>query len=73
MAKKVGFDVLRLPLFYCILNPIEMVWNQLKQHVRHFNFYTCQLSNVVDLIGKLMFESCFERERKVSHVRSFTG
>lgn len=32
-----GHDVLRLPPYYCILNPIEMVWNQVKVGVRKKN------------------------------------
>ena len=50
MAEKGGYSVLRLPPNHCILNPIEMAWNQLKYHVRHFNVYTSNPSKVVDLI-----------------------
>ena len=50
MAEKGGYSVLRLPLYQCILNPIEMAWNQLKYHVRHLNVYTSNPSKVVDLI-----------------------
>ena len=52
MAEKAGYSVLRLPLYHCILNPIEMAWNQLKYqyHVRHLNVYTSNPSKVVELI-----------------------
>ena len=50
MAEKGGYSVLRLPLYHCILSPIEMSWNQLKYHVRHLNVYTSNPSKVVDLI-----------------------
>ena len=50
MAEKAGYSVLRLPSYHCILNPIEMAWNQLKYHVRHLNVYTSKSSKVVDLI-----------------------
>ena len=50
MAEKDGYSVLRLPLYHCILNPMEMAWNQLKYHVRHLNVYTSNTSKVVDLI-----------------------
>ena len=50
MTEKAGYSVLRLHPYHCILNPIEMAWNQLKYHVGHMNFYTSKLSKVVDLI-----------------------
>ena len=50
LVEKAGYTVLRLPLYHCILNPIEMSWSQLKYHVRHLNFYTSNPSKIVDLI-----------------------
>ena len=50
MAEKADYSVLRLPLYHCILNPIEMEWNQLKYHVSHLNVYTSNPSKVVELI-----------------------
>ena len=50
MMEKGGSFVLRLPLYHCILNPIEMAWNQLKYHVCHLNVYTTNPSKVVDLM-----------------------
>lgn len=32
-----GHVVLRLPPYHCDINPIEMVWNQVKSHVAHHN------------------------------------
>lgn len=32
-AKDNGFTVLRLPPYHCELNPIELVWSQVKRHV----------------------------------------
>ena len=40
MANTAGYSVLRLPPYHCILNPIEMAWNQLKYHALHLNIYT---------------------------------
>lgn len=37
MAISAGHTVLRLPPYYCIFNPIELVWSQLKEHVRRTN------------------------------------
>lgn len=37
MAKSMGFTVLRLPPYHCELNPIEMVWAQVKGYVKSRN------------------------------------
>ena len=50
MATAVGYSVLCLPPYHCLFNPIEMVWNQLKYHARHWNIYTSQPAKVIDLI-----------------------
>ncbi|EGT42964.1 hypothetical protein CAEBREN_16193 [Caenorhabditis brenneri] len=34
MAKAHGVEILRLPPYHCCLNPIEMIWSQLKSHLR---------------------------------------
>ena len=44
MAKKVGYEGLWLSPYHCVLNLIEIVWNQLKCFVRHFNVYASQSS-----------------------------
>jgi hypothetical protein len=31
LAQKYGHTVLRLPPYFCILNPIELIWGQLKK------------------------------------------
>ena len=36
-AKKNGHTVLRLPPYHCDLNPIEMVWSQIKQYTKARN------------------------------------
>ena len=36
-AKENGHTVLRLPLYHCDLNPIEMVWSQIKQYTKARN------------------------------------
>lgn len=36
-AKEKGCKILRLPPYYCILNPIEMMWGNLKRSVRQRN------------------------------------
>ena len=37
MATEMGHTVLRLPPYYCIFNPIEQMWHQLKSKVRSKN------------------------------------
>lgn len=36
-AKSLGFTVLRLPPYHCELNPIELVWSQVKRNVAMHN------------------------------------
>ena len=40
IVKTSGCSVLRLPSYLCVLNPIEMVWSQMKQHCWRRNIYT---------------------------------
>jgi transposase len=37
MAKKEGHTVIRLPPYHCELNPIELVWSQVKGYVARNN------------------------------------
>ena len=57
MFEKAHYSVLRLPPYHCILNPIELAWNQLKYHVGHLNVYTSKPSNIVDLIQYICKEN----------------
>ena len=57
MAEKTGYSILRLPPYHCILNPIELAWNQLKYYVRQLNVYTSKPSKVVDLIQEICKEN----------------
>ena len=50
IAKLAGHSVLRLPPYHCMLNPIEMVWSQLKQRCRRDNIYTNEPVKVLELI-----------------------
>ena len=50
IAKLAGHSVLRLPPYHCMLNPIEMVWSQLKQHCRRDNIHTNEPAKVLELI-----------------------
>ena len=57
MTEKARYSVLRLPPYHCILNLIELAWNQLKSHVGHLNVYTSKPSKVVDLIQYICKEN----------------
>ena len=57
MTEKVRYSVLRLPPRHCILNPIELAWNQLKYDVGHLNVYTSKPSKVVDFIQYIYKEN----------------
>lgn len=50
MAEKFGHTVLRLPPYYCVLNPIELIWGQLKTSIRRQNVSPTINDNVVELI-----------------------
>lgn len=45
-----GHTVLRLPPYYCVLNPIELIWAQLKDKVRRTNVAPKFSASVLDLI-----------------------
>lgn len=49
-AKTYNHDVLRLPPYYCVLNPIELVWSQLKRKIRTLNTSSNWNGGVVDVI-----------------------
>lgn len=43
IAKKAGKSILRLPPYHCELNPIELVWSMVKQHVNNTTFETADM------------------------------
>jgi hypothetical protein len=50
-----GHKVLRLPAYHCELNPIEIIWSQIKQRVQVQN-NTFKMKNVFALIKQSMEE-----------------
>ncbi|XP_054015965.1 uncharacterized protein LOC128896633, partial [Hylaeus anthracinus] len=50
LAEEHGLIILRLPAHYCIFNPIEMIWAQLKQNIRRKNRYPKFDWKVIELI-----------------------
>ena len=72
IAEKTSYSVLPLPPYQCILNPIEMAWNQWKYHVLHLNVYTNKPLKGMNLIRKvckehISTENWVNRRRKVSY------
>ena len=49
MAEKYGHTILRLPPYHCELNPIEMIWSQIKGHVAREN-RTFKVNDVKELL-----------------------
>ena len=53
MTEKARYSVLRLRPYHCILNLIELAWNQLKSHV----VYTSKSSKIMNLIQYICKEN----------------
>lgn len=51
IAQKYGHEILRLPPYHCELNPIEMIWSQVKGEVAREN-RTFKLNDVRGLLNK---------------------
>ncbi|XP_050508065.1 uncharacterized protein LOC126885527 [Diabrotica virgifera virgifera] len=65
LAKRDGHNVLRLPPSYCVFNPIELIWSQLKESLRRNNcclkFSSESVSHVVEEIKKIsptLWQNC---------------
>lgn len=50
IAKEAGHEVIRLPPYYCIFNPIELIWHKLKSNIRAHNNTPTLNSSVIELI-----------------------
>lgn len=50
LAESQGHIVLRLPPYFCIFNPIELIWGQLKNNVRKNNRFPKFTEQTIDLI-----------------------
>ena len=68
MAKELGFEVLRSPIAHCELNPIELLWAQVKGRVARRN-KTFRLQDVKRLVVKSLADVTPENWRDaVTHV-----
>ena len=57
LIRRHGHEVLRLPLYHCVLNAIELAWSKLKRTVRSENVFTEQPDKVMHLIKKVCDEN----------------
>ena len=57
MVEETGYSILRLPPYQCILNPIEIAWNQLKYHFLHLNICTDKPLKGVNVVRKVCKEN----------------
>jgi transposase len=68
-AKANGFEVLRLSPYFCIFNPIELIWGDLKRSIRKYNDRPESSPAVVDLIRREVQKITPEKWRNcVEHV-----
>lgn len=56
LCKDKGHTVLRLPPYYCVFNPIEIVWGIIKRQLRKINQSPTLSETVVDNIRKVVNE-----------------
>lgn len=69
IATDMGHTVLRLPPYYCIFNPIEHMWHQVKSNVRTENTSPTLSASVVTLIRKVIDSIPIESwKNSINHV-----
>jgi transposase len=71
MAEQRGVTVCKLPPYHCELNPIELVWNQIKRHVAVHNtqFKASFMNNLIDnAFGAVSNNQCANYCKHVEHV-----
>nr|CAH7756785.1 unnamed protein product [Callosobruchus chinensis] len=70
MAREKGFAVLRLPPYHCELNPIQLVWAQVKNEVAR-RYTTLKLSDIRMILEETIGAVTADNWQKcVSHVKA---
>lgn len=71
MARANGHEVLRLPPYYCQFNPMELIWGQIKWHVRKNNSNSNQSLKIVEHLTKEAINKVTTEDwrRCVNHVK----
>lgn len=54
LCRSQGHTILRLPPYYCIFNPIEMIWGTIKKHLRKSNQSPTISAIVIDNIRQVI-------------------
>jgi transposase len=54
LATEKGHVVLRLPPYYCVFNPIELIWHQVKANVRRNNTSPTLNASVIELTKNIV-------------------
>lgn len=70
IAKEAGKTILILPPYHCVLNPLEMVWSKVKEHVKANNttFKTVDVQHLINqAIDKVTRE---DWQDFISHVKA---
>ena len=52
ISEEQGHRILRLPPYHCVFNPIELIWSELKAHIRRNNIAPKFTANPVNVIRK---------------------
>jgi hypothetical protein len=67
-ANKAGHVVARLPPYHCILNPIELVWSQVKGYIARHN-KTFKLRDMFGLVSSALLQIMSQRwQAAIDHV-----
>jgi len=73
MLKSKGHEVLRLPQYHCQLNPIELIWADLKRFIENnnnnnqhsINFIETLIHNSIKNINSDKWKACIEHTSKI--------
>lgn len=70
LAEQNGHTVLRLPPYYCVFNPIELIWSSVKNRLRKVNHSPTLNNIVVDSIRRVVNDNELNKiwKNSVAHV-----
>jgi transposase len=74
ITAEAGHEILRLPPYYCVLNPIELMWSYVKKQIRKTNITPTvgdsviqNLRTVVDMTNPTLWKNACEHVIKVEN------
>uniref|UniRef100_A0A6P7GTX2 Uncharacterized protein LOC114342223 n=1 Tax=Diabrotica virgifera virgifera TaxID=50390 RepID=A0A6P7GTX2_DIAVI len=68
IAEKHGHTIFRLPPYFCVLNPIELIWGQLKPRIRHSNTFPKFNKKVIEIIKKEVANITIDWQKRIARV-----